>query len=153
MVFRQIIKHQLTLWSTFFPSCLPISETALLVLEGPLSSSVCPLVKSSFGYEMDKEHRCNDTDSKFKSSGFKTEILLNYYKNHFLPPWGLIPSVFFNIFRGFICQSRVGLRNVILKFLLKLYLFILVTSSLFVSIISYFYVTVFRWKTLLQYRL
>jgi hypothetical protein len=38
-----------TLKHFFSPSCFPISETALLVLEGPLSSPDCPSVKSSFG--------------------------------------------------------------------------------------------------------
>jgi len=37
-----ILKH-------FFTSCSPISETTLLVLEGPLISLLCPSVESSFG--------------------------------------------------------------------------------------------------------
>jgi len=33
----------------FFPSYPPISETALFVLEGPLSAPVCPFVEKNFG--------------------------------------------------------------------------------------------------------
>jgi len=42
-------KTTINIVNHFFPSCSPISETALLVLEGPLSSPVCPSIERSFG--------------------------------------------------------------------------------------------------------
>jgi hypothetical protein len=42
-------KTKIDISKHFFPSCSLISERALLVLEGPLSSPVCPSAESSFG--------------------------------------------------------------------------------------------------------